>query len=460
MGWRIKLENIRDVAEYQLCCGCGACAYISPYEIEMVDTLEYGRRPLLREGGPRDPRSAEAMRVCPGIELRHTFDRRDAGLIRELTDEWGPVREVWEGHAADPEIRFAGSSGGAATALALFCVEKLGYYGVLHIAARPDVPYLNRTVLSRTRAELLAATGSRYAPASPCDGLQMIEEAPGPCVFIGKPCDVAAVEKARRLRPGLDAKVGLTIAIFCAGTPSTAGTLALLRRLGVGDPGALGGLRYRGNGWPGEATATWQDNGTARRAALPYEESWGMLTKYVQWRCRLCPDHTGEFGDIAVGDPWYRKPGLAEPGSSLILARTPVGARVLHAAGEDGAVELLRSDPGLLPASQPNLLRGRAAVWGRLAALRVAGAPRPTFRSLNLFSGWLRHLTLAQKCWCLLGTFRRIARRGVMHSLPVVRGEGPTSEPLRQRREAAASPLTAAEPVYEVTRGRKQVRLF
>ena len=47
----------------------------------------------------------------------------------------------------------------------------------------------------------------------------MIQNAPAPCVFIGKPCDVAAVENVRRLRPALDEKVGLTIAIFCAGTP-------------------------------------------------------------------------------------------------------------------------------------------------------------------------------------------------------------------------------------------------
>ena len=50
-------------------------------------------------------------------------------------------------------------------------------HGVLHIAARPDVPWLNHTVLSTTRAELLAATGSRYAPASPCDRLELVERA-------------------------------------------------------------------------------------------------------------------------------------------------------------------------------------------------------------------------------------------------------------------------------------------
>ena len=87
--------------------------------------------------------------------------------------------------------------GGAASALALYCMEQGGMHGVLHITAREDVPYLNKTVLSTTREEVLGATGSRYAPASPCDGLAMVEEASGPCVMIGKPCDIAAAEKAR-----------------------------------------------------------------------------------------------------------------------------------------------------------------------------------------------------------------------------------------------------------------------
>jgi coenzyme F420 hydrogenase subunit beta len=87
--------------------------------------------------------------------------------------------------------------------LALFAVERGGMYGVLHTAARDDVPYLNRTVMSRSRIDMLARTGSRYAPASPCDGLQAIEDAPAGCVFIGKPCDVAGANMAAALRPAL-----------------------------------------------------------------------------------------------------------------------------------------------------------------------------------------------------------------------------------------------------------------
>ncbi len=332
-----QISSIEDVAAWQLCCGCGACAYISPDEIEMIDTLEYGRQPRFRNRQASDPRSGEALQVCPGIELVSGCDPHTPGLIKELLPAWGPVLEVWEGHAADTKIRYEGASGGVATALALHAIEKGGMHGVLHIKAREDVPYLNHTVLSATREALLAGAGSRYAPASPCDGLKMIEEAPGSCVFIGKPCDVAAVQKALRVRPKLAEKVGLTIAFFCAGTPATIGTLKMLQAMGIDDPSAVRSVRYRGRGWPGLTTIVFSRNGELETRQLTYEQSWGeILQKYRQWRCYVCADHTGEYADIAVADAWHRPVERGQPGLSVVLARTTWGKQFLWDARQAG----------------------------------------------------------------------------------------------------------------------------
>jgi len=424
----LPVLSINDVAERQLCCGCGACAAVDP-RIRMVDDLDQGRRPIVE--GSRDADMGEALRVCPGIELSHPPGAATQdGIIRELFGGFGPVLKMWEGHAGDAALRHTGSSGGAASAIALHCIEHESMHGALHIGARRDIPYLNETVLSTTREDLLSRTGSRYAPASPCDGLGLIEAAPGPCVFIGKPCDVAAAQKVRRLRPELDRRLGATIAFFCAGTPTTRGTLEMLRRMGVEDPDSLVSLRYRGDGWPGRATAVVRTpEGGEETRSLSYEDSWGeVLTNHKQWRCNLCPDHTGEFADIAVGDPWYRPVEEGESGSSLILARTQRGREIVERAIRSGVLVCEPAEEWTLPASQMNLLRGRGAVWGRLMALRLLGIPTPRFTNLPMRHIWLRRLSMRQRLQSVVGAARRIGRRG-----------------LRRRREVRAFEATKRE---------------
>lgn len=417
----LNVLNVRDVAEAHLCCGCGVCAYLAPDAVQIVDDVEQGRRPHVKPGVSPEAANGAALAACPGLNLAPRFDPSDPGLIRDLIADWGPVLRVWEGYATDPAIRFAGSSGGAATALAAYAVERGGMHGALHTAARADRPLFNETVLSTSRAELLANAGSRYAPASPCDGLALVEAAPGPCVFIGKPCDVAGADAARAVRPELDARLGLTIAVFCAGTPSTRGTLEMLRAMGIADPASVVSVRYRGKGWPGDAVArVVGPDGTEEDRELTYSQSWGeVLQKHRQWRCHLCPDHTGEFADVSVGDPWYRPVLPGEAGRSLVVARTARGAKFVEEAMAAGYLNLEVADPKILPLSQPNLQRVRASVWGRALTCRLMGAAAPRFSNMPLFRLWWGTLSLKDKARSFVATAKRVLRKGLRHRRPV-----------------------------------------
>lgn len=421
------IRDITDVTARQLCTGCGVCAYMEPERFEMAQALEFGRRPFVRENAP--PESGRALKACPGVNLTHDYDATAPGLKQELADGWGPVLDVWEGYASDEAIRRGGSSGGVATALALFGLERQGLAGILHAAASKEHPYLNETVLSKTRADALERTGSRYAPASPCDGLDMITREEAPSVFIGKPCDVAAVAKARKLDPALDQKVGVTIAFFCAGTPSLKGNLALLEKVGVKDPANLISLRYRGNGWPGLWTAEYVDETGARKTAqMTYAESWGFLQKYRQWRCYICPDHTGEFADIAVGDPWYRPIEEGEAGKSLIVGRTERGRQYILDAVKAGYVTLENHDLSLLPRSQPNLLGSRGGVWARLHMLRLFGAAVPEYVGFRLARFFWSHLSLNEKRQSITGTIRRIFRKRLNRRVSIEKWTPPAKD--------------------------------
>jgi len=191
--------------------------------------------------------------------------------------------------------------------------------------------------------------------------------------------------------------------------------LAMLAVMGVEDPADVRALRYRGNGWPGRATVAYEDAaGQSQSSSMTYQDTWGgILSSRVQWRCRVCVDHTGEFADIAVGDPWYRDVEDGESGSSLILARTQRGRAFVKAAVAAGYLVADDIPDALLIASQPNLLRTRGAVWGRLLGSRLVGAAVPRYARLPTFRFWISELSLKQKLASVLGTARRCLQRGL-----------------------------------------------
>jgi coenzyme F420 hydrogenase subunit beta len=401
-----RFENIGGVVDWRLCVGCGACVYACPDgNIELRDVENEGLRPIIKAGRCRA--CGTCLAVCPGLGIAHQGDE-EPGAIKELSSGWGTVLEVLEGYAADPEIRYRGSSGGLITALALFCLEQEGMAGALHVGAEGARPWENGPVLSRNRAELLRRSGSRYAPAAPCAALGWVESAGAPLVFIGKPCDNAGLQKARIAKPTLEGKVGLSLGIFCAGTPSTRATLDLLRVLKV-DPAAVREVGYRGRGWPGSFRVAAAGKGD-HSVGMPYGEAWNFLEKYRPYRCYLCPDATAEMADISCGDPWYRERREDDPGFSLVLVRTGRGRRVLRGAIEKGYVILETGSPRILVNSQKGMLEKRGAIWGRLLAMKAFGLPTPDYPGFHLYGNW-RGLSTQAKVKSLAGTARRIWQR-------------------------------------------------
>jgi coenzyme F420 hydrogenase subunit beta len=403
----MKIKNIEQVVSWRLCVGCGACAYICKNKyIELRDVPDQGMRPFVSSN--QCGTCTDCLQVCPGYSTPGFFINDSSQISESLEKGWGPIIEIWEGYASDSEVRYNGSSGGAASAIALYCLEIKSMSGVLHIGRDEENPLKNNVFMSTNRADLLSRTGSQYSPASPCSGLDEIASAPSSCVFIGKPCDVAGLQKACQLRSDLNNKNGLSIGIFCAGTPSSRGTLELLKKMKISHD-LVKDVRYRGIGWPGMFTVNLKDNKSSS-LKIPYMEAWGFLQKYRPYRCYLCPDGTAAHADISCGDPWYRTPQEGDLGYSLVMVRTEKGKRILQGAIDAGYLSMKRIDIQKLIDSQEGLLKKRKEIWGRLLAMRMFGLPIPQYPGFFLFEQWLSS-SVKQKARSLLGTALRIIQR-------------------------------------------------
>lgn len=403
-----KIKSIQDVVDWGLCVGCGAC-YSACREgaVELVNVESIGIRPQFNS--EKCASCISCLSICPGFLVDSEQVGRDMPKQTEADHEFGPALELWEGFAVDPEVRYKASSGGILSALALYCLEQENMAFVLHAGMDESSPWENRTVQSRTKHDILSRAGSRYAPASPCEGLRKIEESDRPCVFIGKPCDATAAMALRRERPELDKKLGLVLTFFCAGTPSTEGTKDLIKDLGF-DQDQVGEVRYRGEGWPGEFKVRSKDG--SRESALSYERSWGKLTSYRPLRCNICPDGLGRIADISCGDAWESYGGQGDQGRSIVLVRTLRGQEILHRALKMRYVELTPIEPTAVFKAQKNLLARRRELFGRLLAMQLIMVPTPRYIGFSLFHGWAR-LSWVEKARTVLGSLRRLVMRGM-----------------------------------------------
>ncbi len=422
-----RFSTINDVVASRLCIGCGACQPTCPKDsIQLFDFESEGIRPVI--AAVENCKDCDlCTKVCPSIETDFRLGVTvEGGFEREGIRNWGPILEIWEGHSSDQDIRYKGSSGGALTALSLYCLEKGGMHGILHTGQDDKDPSVNRTRLSTTAAAVREATGSRYSPASVCNGLKLIEEAPKPCAFIGKPSEIAALRKSQTVNPKLAENVGVAMTFFCAETPPTKATRSLIEKLGVEKGEQLTDLKYRGNGWPGHFAPTCKGD-TQPRGKQTYQESWAFLQSFRPWSTHIWPDGGGELADISCGDPWYEQPDGKNPGSSLVVVRTAKGREIVNGAIAAGYIELKPAELWKLDKSQDNLLQKKGATWGRVFTMKLLGMKAPQFSNAHLFHCWLS-LPLDGKLRSTIGTLKRILKRGLRNPLQL---EKLKKEPLK-----------------------------
>jgi len=397
---------IEQVVADELCTGCGLCSgHFGPAKAVMAINTSGYLRPFPKLDLNKQEQT-EFKSFCPGIMIELKSQTKQIHQI------WGPLVSCSVGWATDSETRHQGSSGGGISALLISMIESGAADFVAHNGADPVHPFRNVLKISRSRAEVLSAAGSRYSPSGPLAGLAEILAQPGRFVFVGKPCDAAALRSYLKGRPHIAERVAAIVAFMCAGIPSEKGTEEVVKKLGA-KPADVARFSYRGNGWPGNAIATLHDG---RQLEMDYASSWGnILNRHLQFRCKICPDGTGEFADLVCADAWYGKDGYPDfaeqAGRSLILARTDQGQTLLEAAvatshlkREDCPVE----DISLM---QPYQESRKRLLVSRLAALFLRRGRIPKFKGMRLIRSAIG-IGPSVHWRNFIGTIRRIPSQG------------------------------------------------
>jgi len=392
--------TVDRVVRGQLCSGCGLCAGVSGGAIQMRTVAPGYRRPDQR-GGITAEVEAKIAASCPGAVVE--------SWAAGGHPAWGPARQVATGFVTDPGVRFKASSGGVVSGLLLYALRTGLIDRAVHVLADPANPTGNLVVCSRTAEDIVAGAGSRYSSSSPLADIDRLLGDGGAIGFVGKPCDVSALRRLAHRDPRVNAHVPLMLSFFCGGIPSDAGARRILAAMDVA-PEELAAFRYRGEGWPGDATAVTHGG---RVAKMSYAESWGdHLSHEVQFRCKICPDAVGGVADIVCGDAWYGDEGGypvfdEQEGRSLIVSRSAAGEALLSAAVAAGDLSVEPLEISEIDRMQPAQLRRKRLVKARLAALRVTLQPTPDMRG-TLVDEASGQAKLREKLKNFLGAIRRI----------------------------------------------------
>ncbi len=401
-----RLTTIRQVVDANLCSGCGGCVAVAPEKIRMV----------LGSTGHLEPDGIEflttdederAIGICPGAIV----EGPTSTSATPISPLWGPVHASFIAWSSDPVVRHAASSGGALSAMAAWLIASNHADAVLHVRASSIDPIRSDVVLSDSVDEVIAGSGSRYQPVAPLERLREASATGKRFVLVGRPCDISAARRLARGDTDLDRTIVFYLSIFCAGTPGMTGTTALLKKMDA-EPTAVHELRFRGAGWPGQASARLAD-GSVR--SLSYAESWGdVLNRHLPWRCKICPDGTGELADISFGDAWHLDEAGApsfedRSGRSIVLVRTERAAEFFGEARAAKAVEAVDLSIDELARMQPYQAMRKEQVVARLGGLKVAGRPAPQYSNLELKAARrrLRPLTAVRG---FSGALRRVIR--------------------------------------------------
>lgn len=378
------------------CVGCGLCKPVLEDRVEMkIDKDGFNRPFIFGEGN-----EGEMEFLCP---LTYNVEKYSKNI-------WGEYQGVYLGHSLDPSIRKKGSSGGVITQALIYLLEEKKIDGVIHSGQSLEKPLENITTISFTKEEIIKNAGSRYAPTSPLENIKEYLKMDKKFAFVGKPCDVRALRNYAKRNKEVDAKILYIFSFFCMGTPSYLGTELLIKKMGFSKE-EIKSFDYRGNGWPGYATAiTYSGDFNS----MGYDQSWGkILGKMLQPYCRWCMDGVGEFADISCGDAWYlnenRKPKFDEAeGRNVIFGRSKKGNQLLTQMHQGGVIKLEDFSEKIFLLQYMNYAQyyRRATMLGRILGLKVLGRDLPYNNIKDLYY-WSKNVSKYENLKAFAGSVLR-----------------------------------------------------
>lgn len=338
------LTSLARIIDGGLCHRCGSCVGICPTSVLGTDEEEYPIVNNLNSCTDCD----WCVKVCPGAEFEaEKYAKEKFGLVPKLEDMHGHFEAAYLSHASSEEIRQASTSGGFVTALLAHLLKSKQIDGAIVIGSDEKDLWKGKPFIARTEEEIFSATKSKYVISPTNKVFAEVTSTPGRYAFVGLPCQVHGLLKAQELNKTLKERIVLSISLFCHAAVEHEALKIVWEKTEASTDKPIKKFISRIGKHPGTPHVELDDK-TLKPVYFPKKSGFRpnsmeilniMYRLYTPKRCLTCYDSTGEFADIAVGDPWFPSPSKEinfKNGYSFVLARTKIGIEALKAAQKDG----------------------------------------------------------------------------------------------------------------------------
>jgi coenzyme F420 hydrogenase subunit beta len=263
------------------------------------------------------------MKVCPGeINSRRLIYGKKLDLKSD-------IKSIKVTYSKDAKLRRASASGGLITELLKNMFENNKIDAAVVVTQNCENILMNKVEVMTNSDELRKTQGSRYSPSSNCIVLKEIinNDDYKRVVFIGKPCDIEALNAFETINKNLKSKILLKISIMCHHTPTRKGLISLLENKKINSK-HIKSISFRGEGWPGNFKVEKSDGSIY---STTYFDAWNnYLSQDYNERCNYCDNPFPLEADIIVGDPWGDEYKKETNGQSLVIVRSQTALNIIQ----------------------------------------------------------------------------------------------------------------------------------
>lgn len=335
---------VNQIVERGLCVRCAACEPACPWDIIRLDNRHF---PLMVDEAKCPTGCTRCLKVCPGGDVNFTLlDEEMFGQTPDPRSITGFATRAFVAFARDENVRYAGASGGLATQLLSYMMDKGIIDGALVVGTRSEgAGWEPEPFIARTVEDLKRAAKSKYTVLPHLRPLREMEgELEGNYAAVAVPCYVHALRKYQKVSPKLRKRLKFIIGLYCNVVFEPHIVSDVAAAVGLRDD-EVEDLRFRHGDWPGGVVVKGKDGSERKLLKLEEMKDEFNLLKlfYAAPRCNMCIDFSAEYADIALGDPWLRGPDgryLFEDGRTAGIVRTEMGDTMLKEAVSEGYIDV------------------------------------------------------------------------------------------------------------------------